>query len=427
MRFVTPYVAIPRRIENTGVHFRDSRWQVKALFDVARRVAGEVTLAGVEYEVATRSYVPLFVDGTAIEVEGPLIELDLNHPPWRKARANQASYVCGQLAQMLLRAVQYRVCCWSLLDAAAMASEPCPSRCSGCTSGPGAVARLGSPPIRRKPSPASVGAFTRGVDHLPGDRGPIFTLEAVCDNKVEMAARAQAFDSKHPLLAERDRLERILDIMYAKIQKTLFPRNPGRRRRTTASQSNNTGGMERILVGTGVSTDDVLSEALCGLLQYPPERLEGTWEGLAVTIAGNKAIDALRAAGKGLHGTEHRNLLHLVSGDLQREGPDGEMEPALFESLPSNWGDPEAEYFVLQDALKVRDLAREALSDRDRKIFFAIHFDGDSRKEVGERLGLTSQRIGQIYNAALRTLEAHPDYPFKPPITIERLVTRRNR
>ena len=41
--------------------------------------------------------------------KGPLIDLDLHHPPCRKFRANQAFYICGQLAQMLLRAVQYQL------------------------------------------------------------------------------------------------------------------------------------------------------------------------------------------------------------------------------------------------------------------------------------------------------------------------------
>ena len=81
---------------------------------------------------------------------------------------------------------------------------------------------------------------------------------------------------------------------------------------------------------------------------------------------------------------------------------------------------------MLNDVLKLRDLAREFLDDRDLGIFFAIHFDGDSRKEVGDRLGLTGQRVSQIYNAALSTLEAHPDYPFRPLMEIEQWTTRRN-
>ncbi len=174
----------------------------------------------------------------------------------------------------------------------------------------------------------------------------------------------------------------------------------------------NANNQERILVGNAVSADDVLSEALIGLLQYPPEDLNGTWEGLAITIARNKAIDALRASQTGLRGTDHRPQLHIVSGDADSEGPDGETEPTLFEVLPSNWREPEAEYLVKQGVLKLRDLARETLDNRDQEIFLEIHFLGYSRKEVGARLGLTSQRIGQLYNAALRRLEAHPDYPF---------------
>ncbi len=40
--------------------------------------------------------------------KGPLIDLDLHHPPCRKFHANQAFYACGQIAQILLRALQYR-------------------------------------------------------------------------------------------------------------------------------------------------------------------------------------------------------------------------------------------------------------------------------------------------------------------------------
>ena len=224
----------------------------------------------------------------------------------------------------------------------------------------------------------------------------------------------QASESEHPLRTDRVRLDRILDSMYAKIQKTLFPGHPGQRRpRVEASQTNNAGGVERILEGTGVSADDVLAEALFALLQYPPERLAVTWEGLAVTIARNKAVDALRASARGLRGTDLRPQLRLVSGDAERKGPDGEKKPPLFEVLPSN-SDPEAEHFLLQGVLKLRDLAREVLSSRDREIFFAILFDGCSHKEVGDRFDLTSQRIGQINKAAWRRLETHPDHPSHP-------------
>ena len=39
--------------------------------------------------------------------KGPLRDMDLHHPPCRSYRANQAFYALGQIAQVLLRAVQY--------------------------------------------------------------------------------------------------------------------------------------------------------------------------------------------------------------------------------------------------------------------------------------------------------------------------------
>ena len=180
------------------------------------------------------------------------------------------------------------------------------------------------------------------------------------------------------------------------------------------------GGRERILDGTGVSADDVLYNALPALLQHPPERLQGSWEGLATAIARNRAIDAVRASQAGLRGTDHRARLHLVSGDAEREGPAGETEPPLLEVVPSTWADPEAEYLATETTLELRDLARAILSDREREVFFAIHYDGFSRREVGARLRLTGQRIGQIYKAACRRLEAHMNYPYESDRPSER-------
>jgi hypothetical protein len=41
--------------------------------------------------------------------KGPLIDLDLHHPPCQKLDANRAFYTCGQLAQLLLIATQYQL------------------------------------------------------------------------------------------------------------------------------------------------------------------------------------------------------------------------------------------------------------------------------------------------------------------------------
>lgn len=40
--------------------------------------------------------------------KGPLIEMGLHHPPCRRFTANQAFYACGQIAQLLLLAMQYQ-------------------------------------------------------------------------------------------------------------------------------------------------------------------------------------------------------------------------------------------------------------------------------------------------------------------------------
>ena len=50
-----------------------------------------------------------WVQGHENAFKGPLVELDLHHPPCRGYRANQAFYAYGQMAHLLLCAVQYRL------------------------------------------------------------------------------------------------------------------------------------------------------------------------------------------------------------------------------------------------------------------------------------------------------------------------------
>src|SRR5487761_1718247 len=89
----------------------------------------------------------------------------------------------------------------------------------------------------------------------------------------------------HPLLADRTRLDRIVSNMDITIQRTLYGHMLG-------------DGQERLLRG-GVSARDVLQEALLDLLRYDPARLTTSWEGLSVTIARRRAIDAVRESTKG--------------------------------------------------------------------------------------------------------------------------------
>lgn len=195
---------------------------------------------------------------------------------------------------------------------------------------------------------------------------------------------------RHPLLAdgERERLETIVDVMHQVILKTLGHQRPDAE--------------ERVLIG-GTSADDVLQESLFGLLDYNPSKLKETWERLAVRIARNKAIDAIRQATSGRRDSATGREIGIVPLDraLSSSGPEG---PRPIELLPGG-RDPEAEFTAIHQELVLRDLARDHLDDRERRIFFEIHYRGRSRADVGREVGLTGARVGQIY--AEITLRLH--------------------
>lgn len=218
-----------------------------------------------------------------------------------------------------------------------------------------------------------------------------------------MSSTAQPSDPEHPLLLDRDLFDEVLDLMFAAIQKILF-RGAGPVARGSSSR--------RAITG-GVSAEDVLNEAVLALLTHPDVDAVRDWRAFSVTVGKNKAKDALDYAQKHLRGTDNRPELHVVSGDAESPAGDGTTGTSTLQLLPDQNLGPEEEVIAIQSALSLRDLAREILDDREKKIFLEIKFLQRSRRELGDELGLTAQRVGQLYQAASRRLEAHPRYPYK--------------
>ena len=204
-------------------------------------------------------------------------------------------------------------------------------------------------------------------------------------------------------MGDRARLDALLDLMHALIYKTLHNGSPAPPKRGV--------GPERTLVG-GVSADDVLQEALADLLAYQLERVTGSLEALGVDIAKKRAVDAIRASQKGLRGTSRRAALRVVSGDAVTHGEDGEPAGKVWDVVPGHSGSAEEEALAIRSVLDLRDLARELLDNQERAIFFGVHFQRRSRRDIGKELGITGQRVGQIYDQAMRRLEADPRYPY---------------
>jgi len=84
--------------------------------------------------------------------------------------------------------------------------------------------------------------------------------------------------------------------------------------------------------------------------------------------------------------------------------PTGGAGQNPIDSLPADGDTLEAEFIVSRQQRILLRLARELLDDRERQIFFEIHHLGSGRAEVGRKLGLTGQRVGQIYRKVAQQL-----------------------
>ena len=224
-----------------------------------------------------------------------------------------------------------------------------------------------------------------------------------------MRSTARNFDSNHPLLHDSPRLDRILDAMFLTIQKQLHLRAPGR---------GGAPGADLALPG-GTSVDDVLQEALADLLQHPHGGFSGSWEAMGVDIAKKRAIDAWRKSRAGLHKTDHRPGLTVISGDSDVTGGDGEHMGTIIASVPSTEPTPEERYLALEEEYRsacrvqeLQDLAREKLTETEQKVFFGV-CAGRTRVDIGAKLEMTGQGVGKLFVKAIEKLEPDLRYPYK--------------
>ncbi|MCW2751024.1 MAG: sigma-70 family polymerase sigma factor [Aeromicrobium sp.] len=225
--------------------------------------------------------------------------------------------------------------------------------------------------------------------------GKAFVVPGIHDNAPDMSTPAGRPNwAAHPLLPDRGRLERITDLMWLEIQKTMFP---GASRRSIRNPS----GTELTVMG-GVSAEDVLREALADLLKYESEGSVG-WEGLAITIARRRAVDAVRAARKNRvlpDGTE----IDITSLDSENE--DGVRIADTIADPQQSTDEQVVDSIMRADRLlAIGKLALNILSQRDRDILFRVT-RGETNVAVAGEVGLTPQRVGQIYATSIRKIYA---------------------
>jgi DNA-directed RNA polymerase specialized sigma24 family protein len=199
---------------------------------------------------------------------------------------------------------------------------------------------------------------------------------------------------QHPLWLDRERLEAISDRMWIEIQSVMFPGHQRRSRRSP-------GKTELTVVG-GASLEDIFSEALNALLQYEPHG-DVVWEAVAIAIAHRRAVAAVRIAKK------HRGLpdgseIDIASLDLENE-EGGRLVEELAD--PDALTDDEAIDRVLRTdrLLAFRKVAEEVLPQRDRDIVFRVT-RGETNVAIANDVGVTEQRVGQIYRESVRKINA---------------------
>jgi len=204
-------------------------------------------------------------------------------------------------------------------------------------------------------------------------------------------------DQPHPLLADRPRLDRIVANMHLTIQQTLY------RCRLDKDE-------ERVVHG-GASSRDVLQQSLLELLRVDEASVTTSWEALSQTVARRRAIDTVRSVRKGRR-----------APDAADDDPD-EITVVAFDTTvdehtstaASEIAGPEHAFIVNEQLRVLQRVVRDLPDPQHRTIFNELFFAGRTRVDVGAQLGLTPQRVGQIYRQTVRRVweqaQEDPEFP----------------
>lgn len=189
------------------------------------------------------------------------------------------------------------------------------------------------------------------------------------------------YPQNHPVDVDVDLRERVLDIMWFRIQKTISPTLPARRRSASTAD---------LQLAGAIRADAVLNDALDGVLHTEPANLRGTWEGLATSIAHNKAVQAVRDNVKG----RKRADREIDLGSIDREDENGRT---LGDELIDKLADPEAEAIALAQERIVQRLANQLLNARDRDIFFRRNYLWQTLGSIAKLHDLTEPGARHVY------------------------------
>lgn len=221
------------------------------------------------------------------------------------------------------------------------------------------------------------------------------------DNAPEMAESATSpYFEDHPILVDTELRERVLDVMWFQLQKTISRGQPPRRRGAS------TAGLQ--LAGS-IRADAVLNDALDRVLRFDPDRLENSWEALATRIAQRAAAQAVRDNVRGRQ---------FASGEVDLMSIDADTDygdrRSVVDLLQDELADPEAEAAALVQQRAILRLVDELLSQRDRDIFLRRHYLDQTLASIAERHGLTEPGARHVYRSAakrvLRAARQDPDF-----------------